>query len=236
MPVDPSDRNRKPVYEGVREQIQQLILEGTFRGGQKLPGERTLAENLHVSRNSVREALRLLEENDIVRTRHGDGTYVCSAENGALVHFLNKSFEMRKRRVREIFEFRRILEPQIAWLAAHNISRREVDGLKVLIFDQQKKLFSGEEDSDLDEAFHLLLAKATKNAVIVEVMRNLTTILNETRSHRFSTEERKASSLRTHILIVDALEKRDPEAARRAMEEHLQEVEQAIFGTGGTKT
>ncbi len=114
-------------------------------------------------------------------------------------------------------------------MAARNITRTEIDRLKVLVFDQERRIISGEEDSDLDAAFHLSVARAAKNTVIVEVLRTLSGVLGETRSDAIQTDQRRAASLRTHIRIVDALEKGDPEAARQAMEAHLLEVEQAIL-------
>jgi len=222
-------QSRRPVYEDIREHIQDLIRKGELRRGDKLPPERKLAETFNVSRNSVREALRVLAENNIVQSRHGAGTYICAEDESSLVNSLTRALENKKRRLREIFEFRRILEPQIAFLAANNITRHEIDRLKVLIFDQEKRIISGEEDSDLDAAFHLSLARAAKNIIMVEVLRILNDILSETRWGAIQTEERRTASLRTHISIVDALEKRDPEAAKRAVSMHLVEVEQAVF-------
>jgi GntR family transcriptional regulator, transcriptional repressor for pyruvate dehydrogenase complex len=225
-------QSRRPVYQDVREHIQDLIRKGDLRVGDKLPPERKLAETFDVSRNSVREAIRVLTENNIVQSRQGDGTYVCAADDGSLMNSFARALGNKRRRVREIFEFRRILEPQIAFLAASNITRNEIDRLKVLTFDQERRIVSGEEDSDLDAAFHLSLARATRNSVIVQVLRSLNDVLSETRSDGLQSEERRTASLRTHILIVDALEKRDPEATKQAMKAHLLEVEQAVFGAG----
>jgi GntR family transcriptional regulator, transcriptional repressor for pyruvate dehydrogenase complex len=226
-----STENRKTVHEDVCEQIQELIRKGEFRVGDKLPPERKLAETFNVSRNSVREALRVLAENNIVRSRHGDGTYVCEAQETSLTRSLTVAVEKKRRRLRDIFEFRRILEPQIAFLAAGAITRQEIDRLKMLVFDQKRRIISGEEDSDLDAAFHLAIARAAKNTVIVEVIKTLSSVWNESRSSTFQSEARRTASLRTHVRIVDALEKRDPEAAKQAMNVHLLEIEQTIFGT-----
>jgi GntR family transcriptional regulator, transcriptional repressor for pyruvate dehydrogenase complex len=226
----PPTENRKPVFEDVREQIQELIRTGEFRVGDKLPPERTLAERFKVSRNSVREALRVLAENSVVRSRHGDGTYVCVSQENNLSRSLTMAVEKKRRRLRDIFELRRILEPQIAFLAASNVSRQELDRLKVLIFDQERKIISGEEDADVDAAFHLALARAARNTVIVEVLKTLSCVWGESRSSGLQSEDRRTRSLRTHILIVDALEKKDPVAAKQAMSVHLLEIEQAVFG------
>ncbi len=225
----PRSEIRRPVYEDVCEQIQTLIRRGELAEGAKLPPERMLAAQFKVSRNSVREALRVLAENKVVESRHGDGTYIRSLEDVDRVHSLGPAIEKKRKRVGEIFQFRRILEPQIAFLAAQSITPQELKQLKVLIFEQKRRRVLGQSDEDLDAEFHLLVARATKNAVIVEVLKALTGVLSETRSICFQGPDRQSVSLRTHILIVDALERQDPEAARQAMEQHLKEIEQTVL-------
>jgi GntR family transcriptional repressor for pyruvate dehydrogenase complex len=222
----------KLVYEAIRERIQELIYKGELRVGDKLPPERKLAETFKASRNSVREAIRALAEKNIVRSRRGDGTYVSAPEDAMFADSLAQVLRTPSRRVKEVFEFRRLLEPQIASLAAEHISRKEVDQLKILVFEQERRLLSGEDDADLDAAFHLLLAKATRNKVLLEVVSTLSHIFRETRSGPLQSEQRRRASVRTHIVIVDALERSDAEGAREAMGRHLSEIERAVF-TGG---
>jgi GntR family transcriptional repressor for pyruvate dehydrogenase complex len=222
----------KPVYEGVRERIQELIRKGELRVGDKLPPERKLAETFKVSRNSVREAIRALAEKNIVRSRHGDGTYISAPEESLFTDSLAQLLRTQSRRIKEVFEFRKLLEPQIASLAAEHISPKEVDRLKILVFEQERRLLAGEDDADLDAAFHLLLARATRNKVLLEVVKTLSHILTETRSGPLQSEQRRRASVRTHILIVDALERGDVQGAREAMRRHLSEVERLVFAGG----
>ena len=88
---------------------------------------------------------------------------------------------------------------------------------------------AGKDDADLDAAFHLLLAGATGNRVIHEVVKTLSHILRETRSEALQSAERRTASVRTHILIIDALERGDAECAREAMHRHLAEIERTVF-------
>jgi len=219
----------KHVYEGIRGHIQELILRGELRVGDKLPPERKLAETLKVSRNSVREAIRALAEKNIVRSRRGDGTYICASDESAVTDSIRQAVQGQRKRIEEIFEFRRLLEPQIALLAARNISRKEMDRLKILVVDQERRIMAGKDDTDLDAAFHLLLAGATGNRVIHEVVKALSHILGETRSEGLQSEERRQASVRTHILLIDALERGDGEGAREAMHRHLAEIERTVF-------
>jgi GntR family transcriptional repressor for pyruvate dehydrogenase complex len=145
---------RRPVYEEIREYIREMIRKGDLREGDKLPAERKLSQKFLVSRNSVREAIRALAEMGIVESRHGDGTYVRNLGQSDWAH-LNRVVQYREKRLGEIFQFRRILEPQIAALAARHVTRKEIDRLKVLVFEQERRIMEGEDDSDLDAEFHL---------------------------------------------------------------------------------
>lgn len=225
---------RRPVYEEIREYIGEMIRKGELREGDKLPAERKLSQKFQVSRNSVREALRSLAEMGMVESRHGDGTYVRSLSDSDWAD-LNRVLQGKGKRLGEIFQFRRILEPQIAALAARHVTRKEIDRLKVMVFEQERRIMEGKDDSDLDAEFHLALARATKNTVIVDVIQTLDHVLNESRSVALQSEERRRASLRTHILIVDALEKHDPERAMDTMDFHLTEVYRVAAAKGTEK-
>jgi len=229
MTNGPNVKQKKHVYEGIRGHIQELIHKGELRVGDKLPPERKLAETFKVSRNSVREALRALAEKNIVRSRRGDGTYICVPDESVAAVSLSQALQAQRKRVEEIFEFRKLLEPQIAFLAAQHITRKEMDRLKILIVDQERRIMAGKDDADLDAAFHRLLAGATGNRVIHEVVKTVGHILRETRSEALKSEERRTASVRTHILIIDALERGDGEGAREAMHRHLAEIERTVF-------
>ena len=102
--------------------------------------------------------------------------------------------------------------------------------MKILVVDQERRIMAGEDDADLDAAFHPLLAGATGNRVIHEVAKTLSHILGETRCEALQSEERRRASVRTHILIIDALERGDGEGAREATQRHLAEIEGTVFG------
>jgi len=220
-----------PVYEAVQLRLQELIRNGEIRLGEKLPSERALAERFRVSRNSVREAIRGLAEKNIVQSRRGDGTYLRSCLDNSSGQPLAHVLRSQGKRLKEIFELRRMLEPHIAALAAQRITARQIEALKMLVFEQEKRHLYGEDDTELDAAFHLRIAVAARNPLIVEVLKTLDHIIGESRSPALQNEERQKVSMRTHYLIVDALERRDPVAAEQAMTMHLQEIQAAIFGT-----
>ncbi|MGE4292546.1 MAG: FadR/GntR family transcriptional regulator [Desulfovibrio sp.] len=217
-------------YEEVTARIREMLLSTGLGPGDKLPPERTLAERFRVSRNSVREAIRALSEQGVLESRRGDGTYVREPDGESLAAAFAASFEAQRGRIADIFQFRRMIEPAIASLAAKNASRAQRDRLKVLVCDQQRRLLAGEDDADLDAAFHLELARASGNRVVTEALAALHEILSETRSSFLQTPERKRLAAEAHLRIIDALEAHDPDGAAQAMDGHLRAVESAALG------
>jgi GntR family transcriptional regulator, transcriptional repressor for pyruvate dehydrogenase complex len=220
---------KKYLYNKVVELLQQMIARGELKVGDKLPPERTLAQTFQVSRNCVRQAIQALAERHIVESRRGDGTYVCAPDRSLLVGSFSMAIQMKRDLLRDVMEFRKLLEPQIAELAAKRINRQELDRLKIIVCDQERRLMAGEDDAELDAAFHDLLAQASGNKVIKDVAGTLSGIINESRSDTFQSPARKRSSVIAHLRIIDALEKRDGEEAQRAMMEHLLQVEDIIL-------
>jgi GntR family transcriptional regulator, transcriptional repressor for pyruvate dehydrogenase complex len=232
-----SDRN-KYLYNQIVEQIEQMIQRGELKVGDRLPPERTLARTFRVSRNCIRQAIQALSAKTILESRRGDGTYVCAADQGLLVSSLAQAIQTQKDLLKDIIEFRLLMEPQIAYLAARNITREELDRLKVIVCDQERKNLAGQEDVELDAAFHLQLAEASKNRIIHQVVSTMNEILNESRSEFLQTDGRRRNSVIGHLKIIDALEAGDPQRAFQAMREHLLAVERSIFGAhpGGAQT
>ncbi len=220
---------KKYLYKDIVEQIQEMIQKGDLKIGDKIPPERTLAETFRVSRNCVRQAVQALSEKGILESRRGDGTYVCAVDPSLLVDPFAFVIHAEKDRLRDILEFRLLLEPQVAYLAAKNITLEELDRLKIIVCDQERKILAGETDSDLDQAFHEQIIQASKNKVVQEVFNTINEILNESRSEFLQSGSRRKASVVGHLKIIDALESRDPDMAYQAMKEHILRVEKTVF-------
>lgn len=236
MEATAETKEPKYLYNVIVEKIREMIRQGELQVGDKLPPERTLAERFKVSRNSIRQAVQALAERKVLESRQGDGTYVRGLDESVLVDSLASALRMRQEQLREVLEFRLLMEPQIAALATRNITQAELDRLKVIVCDQQRKMLTGSRDPDLDASFHMALADASRNKVIRKVMDILNDILNESRAEFLQNRERKTASVVGHLRIIDAIEKRDPEAAFRAMKEHLSEVEKLVLGSDAETT
>jgi GntR family transcriptional repressor for pyruvate dehydrogenase complex len=217
-------------YGKVVELIREMIRRGEFRVGERLPAERVLAERFHVSRNSIRQAIQTLSDRKVLESRRGAGTYVCAADESALIDSFGAAIRAQRDLIREILDFRLLIEPQVALLAAENITPGELDRLKIIVCDQERRILAGKEDRELDSAFHLGLAAASKNRIVMQVMDKIDEILNVSRSEALWNETRRKASIIGHLRIIDALENKDSAMACEAMREHLFSVEQILFG------
>lgn len=230
-PTAPHRHTKKYAYTAIVERIGALIRSGELGPGDRLPPERKLAEELGVSRTSVRQAFQALAERKIIESRQGDGTYVAAAleapfPGDAILDAISRQSGV----LEDVLEFRRLMEPQIAALAAERINPAGLDRLKVLVCDQQRALLAGREDAGLDAEFHRLLAECSGNRVIGRVMAAVQTVIDESRAAWLRGSDRQNTSLEGHLRLLDALESRDAGAASLAMEQHISEIGNHILG------
>lgn len=227
----PSQEEKKYTYAVLIERIGAMIRNGELRPGDRLPPERRLAEMFGVSRSSLRQAFQVLAERGIIESRQGNGTYLLTAiEMPSATDAIAEAISERSGLLHEVVEFRRLIEPQLAALAAQRISPEVIDRLKILVCDQQRALTAGRAADAFDAEFHQLLAASTGNQVIVKVMAAIQSMVNESRSVWLQSSERRLASMEGHLRIIDALEARDASAACAAMQRHIAEIEGHIFG------
>ena len=230
MTVPESKEEKKQVYTTIIERIRDMIRTGDLRTGERLPPERRLAELLGVSRSHLRQAFQALAERKIIEKRQGDGTYLLVPLDASFaVDAIWDAISEQEGVLADILEFRQLMEPQIAVLAARRISPEGIDRLKILVCDQQRALLSGQEADSFDAEFHRLLVEYAGNQVIGRILATVQAMLNETRSPWLQSDERGCASVEGHLRIIDALEAGDATAAFTAMNNHLAEIEQHIF-------
>ena len=168
---------RRRLYEDIVQQLHTLIRQGMLQHGARLPSERMLAEQFNVSRSSVREAIRSLELQGLVVSRRGSGTFINTEAIETVVALLASTLTTGDETVKEIFEMRHLLEPQIAAVAATRADPDEVQRLADILEEQQEQLARGESGVDADTAFHFALASATHNSALVKVVSAVEDIL-----------------------------------------------------------
>ncbi len=216
------------VHEEVARQIERLILT-KLHPGDKLPGERELAEMLGVSRSSIRDAIRRLEIVGLVEPRQGAGTLVREISTDTLVSPLANVIAHRRQLVSELLDFRKMLEPPLAARAATHASTGEIAGMDEILRRQDRKVRAGELAVEEDTEFHYRIALASGNSVVLKVVDVVMDFLRETRSRSLQSEGRPQKSLAGHKRILAAIKRRDAAAAEGAMRQHIQDVENMVF-------
>jgi GntR family transcriptional regulator, transcriptional repressor for pyruvate dehydrogenase complex len=213
------------VYEQITEQIEQLILSGKLRSGDRLPTERELAEQFQASRTAVREAMKTLAQKGLVDMRPGRGTIVIDGTSQAMRHSLGLMMRVGQADGPEnLVEVREILEPEIAALAAARATEEHIAALQEAVEIMDASLDDADTFIDADNDFHRALAKATQNALILSFLDSIVDLLSEQRKNIFSVTGGSSRGQMHHKLLLAAIQRHDPEAARVAMRAHLQQV------------
>jgi GntR family transcriptional repressor for pyruvate dehydrogenase complex len=160
------EENKKS-YQKIMKQIQNLILTGELKKGDKLPPERQLAETLGVGRPTLKQSLSALEALGIIESRHGGGNYVSSDMSNVFNPF-TLQYYLTEGKQSDITEFRYILEVQLAKLAALKATQEDVKNLEDIV-KKMKSVKSSKERLELNFKFHLELASINENTLIKSV-------------------------------------------------------------------
>jgi len=219
-------------HEQIVEQVQALIEKGRLKHGDQLPAERELASIFKVSRHSVREAIRVLEQQRVLKSKPGSGTFIILENESSVVESLAGAIIREKNTLAEIFQFRELLEPQIAGLAASNARKEDIRILEALVERQQKELDNIMVSKELDEKFHLALARATGNAVLMQLVELFGHIVLKSRHENSRSLHRNRLSVTGHKKILQAVKKGDAQAASMLMAGHLQTIRDLVISQG----
>jgi GntR family transcriptional repressor for pyruvate dehydrogenase complex len=217
------------VTGAIIEQIRDLIVSGHFKLGDRLPAERDLAVTLHVGRPAVREAIRALEFQGLVETRPGEGTFLSAGPDSAALNLLDPARLRLLDTVRKLFEVRRVVEPDLAALAAMRSTPELVEKMRAALKAQQDQIERGESGIEGDTAFHAHIAEAAGNEFLIQIMNSLMERIRDTREDWLQGRGRSLRSVDDHGKILRAIENRDPEAAEQDMFKHLEGVERMLF-------
>ncbi len=214
------------LYQRVVEHIENLIVNGDLQSGDRLPAERELTERFGVSRTVVREAVNSLQEKGLVEIRPGVGTFV---HNG-MSEIMRQSFERmvmidQKHGLVNLMQVREILEPEIAGIAAVKRTDDDIEALQETIDRMDKSLHDVEAFITADHEFHLVLARATHNELIVNLIDSIVDSLSQQRRRIFlAGVNGPQRGQKHHIRILQAVIQQDHELARRYMIAHLLQI------------
>jgi len=224
----------KKVYMEIVEQIQRLIKEGKLKPGDKLPPERVLADKLGVSRPPLREALSALEILGIIESRGGKGNIVKDSLDPDALRQRFKELEKEESPF-ELLEARKLVESQIATLAAKKATEEDIAAMQESLDKMREAIPNIPEVMRFDREFHLNIAKASHNSVLLSMMNYLAEGLKEKlwvniKEKSYSLPGRPQRYLDEHTQILDAIKRRDGKTASKKVYDHLAAVEKDLLG------
>ena len=219
------------VFEQIAEQIEKRILDGELHSGDRLPTERELAEQFHVSRTAVREAMKILAQKGLVDMRPGRGTIVIDGAHEAMQDSIGLVMKLKLGEVGgsdNLVEVREILETEIAALAAARATEKEIDEMREAVKIMDESLNNANQYIAADNRFHEALARATQNTLIFILINSIVNLLSEQRKQIFQVEGGPQRGQVHHKHILESVTRRESEAARSAMRSHLRQVREDV--------
>jgi GntR family transcriptional repressor for pyruvate dehydrogenase complex len=222
-------------YEIVVDRIKTEIEKGAWKPGTSLPSERILAEQLGVSRPSVREALRVLEVMGYVEIKPGQGIFAKEPDQNEKSSRALLSMLEQDDNVLEVLEIREIFEPQIAFLAAESATERDIEVMEEIIKRMDEHLKAGESTVNDNIDFHLAIARTVNNKVLYQVQKILLKASKDAVTRYYEVPGRDNRSIIGHKEILKAIKDHNAEVAKQLMFDHLRTRLSAPNGRIGKK-
>jgi GntR family transcriptional repressor for pyruvate dehydrogenase complex len=213
------------VADKVAEQLRGLISDGRVKVGDRLPSERELAEQMGVSRISIREALQQLEMQGMLEIVHGGGSIVRNITGQEIRKTLELFLERDPKRVLELAELRAFMEAWAAREAARHRTEAELGAIRGYLEEMERDFERGQIRYDVDFKYHTEIAGATHNTIYLHLIDNIYNLINYSiKIHHeevFTGRDDQETILNHHRNIFNAIRDRNPDAAEVAMKEHL---------------
>lgn len=225
----------KSVVDSVVTQVEVLILEGILRDGARLPSERQLAEQMDVSRPKVREALKQLEDRDLIIVRHGEGTFVAPLIGAAMSPALIALYARHKGAFLDYLEFRAEQEGFAAALAAGRATDADKEILTALMaeLDKAHETRDSAASNDADIRFHAAIIDASHNSLLVHTMASIYALSRQNlfynRAFLSTLDSTGGTLLAQHREIFEAVVTGDPPRATKAAKDHIDFVKQSYL-------
>lgn len=221
---------KRRLSEIIAEKVEQGILEGKFKFGERLPSEQALADEFGVSRNVVREAFKILQERGLITVQDGAGAYVSQPSSETF----NSAFGRYARltgadsSLTNLYEARKALEATIARLAAERADEKDLEQLAQDLCRMTEHRDSVGDWTDADLDFHLTLATATHNPFFTLLLQPLIVLMRGVIAEGFLLPGSTDSGLAAHNALYECIAHRDPEGAAQAMQNHLSDSEARV--------
>lgn len=214
-------KKEKSLSERVAEDLIAMIsIDKKFSGGDKLPNENELSSQLKVSRTTLREAIRILVAHNILEIRRGKGTFVVENE-GYNSNLGLEELSTINLNIKDLYEMRLIFEPETAYYAAKRATDKELERILYYGKLEEEKILNNEDRTEVEQAFHKSIAKATHNEFVNKLMPILYKAIDKGVSLSNENKVLIQDTLNDHRMIMEFLSKRDAEGAKTAMKLHI---------------
>lgn len=221
------------LFEKIAEFIERDINTGVLAEGSKLPGERTMAESYGVSRNVIREAIRVLGEKGFVEVHAGRGGFVRKPSQESLTDSLTSVVECSSASLEEIVEARAVFESAVLALAAERVTEADVSALRVLYnqMEGSTERMGAVRFGELDKEFHLALARSAGNSVLLLLAGSVYNMATSS-LFRLTTMNpaRMRSAQREHLEMIEGLASHDAPRVQQALDQHISCIREQLAG------
>ncbi len=223
---------RTSLTDSLIAEIQRLILAGEFEGGQRLPSEPELSTRFGVGRSTVREAMKALSLKGIVEVSVGRGTFVLPDAREQLSEARVLRVRLKDSRVQEVYEARKILEVELAGLAAQRATPEDIAEIGQALEEMQHTIDDDKAFTVADVRFHVAVAHAAKNRQLEQFYSFAGDLVSEVIQDVIKLPSVKVSSIMLHKATYEAIKRGDVAAARASVQDHMQYVQQVIEEEG----
>ena len=213
---------KNSISDDIVKQIMRQISAGNLKAGQRLPPERDLCKQFNTGRSSLREALRCLSIMGVLTSRVGEGTSVAKDGGKFLETVMEWRFITEKYDIRNLMELRIALEGLTAANCAERAAEADIEGLERLIARMEELVDDARRFGVFDLNFHLGIARASNNPVLFDLVSLIRGQLARALSTVLALPDARPRSIEEHAAILMAIKRRNPEAARKAMQRHLE--------------
>lgn len=219
--------DNKKISQIIIEQIQEMVMTGELKSGDKLPPERELTETFGVGRSALREALKALEAIGVIERVHGQGNFISGNMTNSFFKPLSMAFKLNDGKAEDILQVRYLLETYTARMAAEIGTDDEIRRLEE-IQESMRRATSLDKKAVHDRAFHFQIADMSKNTLVISMFQSVSYLLDEFISATVRMSEFEGDDIERvqeeHDRIIDAIRRRDPEDAQKAIRSHLDHV------------
>jgi GntR family transcriptional regulator, transcriptional repressor for pyruvate dehydrogenase complex len=221
------------VYHSIFEELQQRIRQGDWLPGDRIPSITQLAKELQVGAGTIREALRSLQSIGLIKIEHGSGVYVTGMRPSTELssHFENVGDGL----LLALAETRRIVEPELAFLAAERGTDEEMNEIEELVRQMEEEDRNGHDFAELDVLFHRQIAHAARNPILYQTIEGVSDLFLESRRAILLDPHAVLRALRYHALIADALKSRNAPQARLLMQGHMNSMLDEVLSSEARK-